>query len=126
MRVSLIACAAILAGTAFGAQAATLNITFDGHCDGVDVTYGANGVAYGVETGCESGPAVGTKGSVKGQAKNTYTLNLNHIPNSVFVIRPDHTWSIYLSDGSDLQDGTWTAAADDARPDANLPHTGQR
>jgi len=124
MRTSLFACAAVLAGSAFSAQAGTLNIVFDGFCDGVDVTFGANGVAFGTETGCVNGPAVGTKGSVKGQGKG-YTLNLNHVVNGVYVIRNDHTWSIYLSDGSDLQDGTWSPA-NGVRPDSNLPHTGQR
>jgi hypothetical protein len=123
MKTSLYACAAILAGSAFSAQAGTLNITFDGFCDGVDVTIGANGVAHGTETGCESGPAVGTKGTVKSQGPS-YTLNLNHVVNAVYVIRTNHTWSIYLSDGTDLQDGTWTAA-NGVRPDASLPHSGR-
>ena len=125
MRASLYACAALLGGFAFSAQAGTLNITFDGFCDGVDVTIGANGVAHGTETGCEGGPAVGTKGSVKGQGSGTHTLNLNHVVNAVYVIRPNHTWSIYLSDGSDLQDGTWSPA-NGVRQDTSLPHSGQK
>jgi hypothetical protein len=124
MKVSIIA--ALLAGTAFGANAGTLNITFDGFCDGVDVTYGANGVAFGTETGCVSGPAVGTRGSVKGQEKNSFSLNLNHVANAIYVIRPDHTWSIYLSDGSDLQDGTWSFAADNATRNETTRRTGDR
>jgi len=125
MRASLFACAAVLAGSAFSAQAGTLNIVFDGFCDGVDVSFGSNGVAFGSETGCLSGPAVGTKGSVKGQGKGTYSLHLDHISNGIYVIRPNHTWTIYLSDGSDLADGTWSAA-NEVKPDANLPHSGQR
>jgi len=125
MKASFIACAALLAGTAVGAHAGTLNIVFDGFCDGVDVSFGANGVAFGTETGCVNGPVVGTKGSVRGQGGHEYSLNLNHVANAIYVIRADHTWSIYLSDGSDLQDGTWSAA-NGTRPDANLPHSGQR
>jgi hypothetical protein len=124
MRASLIACAAVLAGSAFSAQASTLHLLFDGYCDGVDVSFDAAGVGHGTETGCDSGPVVGTKGSVKGQTKG-YTLNVSHVPNAVYVVRNDHTWSIYLSDGSTLDEGTWTAA-NGVRQDASLPHTGRR
>ena len=124
MKSSLIACAAVLAGSAFGAQASTLNIVFDGYCDGIAVTFDANGVGSGTETGCDHGTAVGTKGSVKGQGKG-YSMALSHRPDAIYVIRNDHTWSVYLSDGSDIQDGTWSAT-NVVRPDANLPHTGQR
>jgi hypothetical protein len=97
-------------GFAVSAQAGTVNIVYDGFCDGVNVTYNANGVAFGTETGCLGGPVVGTKGSVAGQG-NALTLAESHVPNAVFVIRPDHTWTIYLSDGSELQSGTWSQAA---------------
>jgi hypothetical protein len=107
------------------AQAATLNVVFDGFCDGVSVTV-TNGVAYGVETGCVSGPAVGTKGKVSSQGKG-YTLNLNHVANAVFVLRTDdNTWSIYLSDGSELQSGTFTHVVGAAPAGNGKPATGQR
>lgn len=107
-------------------QAATLNVMFDGFCDGVSVTI-TNGVAYGTETGCVNGPAVGTKGKVSTQGKG-YTLNLNHVANAVFVLRTaDQSWSIYLSDGSELQSGTYSHVAAGAVPAGNgKPATGQR
>lgn len=97
-------------GFAVSAQAGTLNIVYDGFCDGVSVTSAANGVAFGTETGCISGPVVGTKGSVLNQGR-AFSLAENHVPNAIYVIRKDHTWSIYLSDGSELQSGTWSFAA---------------
>jgi len=103
------ALAAMVMGFAVSAQAGGLNIVYDGFCDGVSVTYTANGVAFGTETGCIGGPVVGTKGFVTTQGQ-AVTLAENHIPNGVFLIRTDHTWSIYLSDGSELQSGTWSIA----------------
>ena len=103
------ALAAMVMGFAVSAQAGTLNITYDGFCDGVSATFLANGVTFGTETGCISGPVVGTKGGVQGQGL-AFSLAENHVANAIYVIRPDHTWSIYLSDGSELQSGTWSPA----------------
>jgi hypothetical protein len=103
------ALAAMVMGFAVSAQADTLNIVYDGFCDGVSVTLDANGVTFGTETGCVSGPVVGTKGTVQNQGK-AISLAENHVANAIFVIRPNHTWSIYLSDGSELQSGTWSFA----------------
>ena len=104
------ALAAMVMGFAVSAQAGTLNIVYDGFCDGVNVTYAANGVTFGTETGCVSGPVVGTRGSVRNQG-HAITLAENHLPDTIYVIRADHTWSIYLPDGSELQSGTWSRAA---------------
>jgi hypothetical protein len=104
------ALAAMVIGFAVSAQAGTLNIVYDGFCDGVSATYTANGVTFGTETGCISGPVVGTKGTVTKQGF-AFSLAENHVPNAIYVIRNDHTWSIYLSDGSELQSGTWSTAA---------------
>jgi hypothetical protein len=101
---------AIVMGFAVSAHAGTFNIVYDGFCDGISTTIAANGVVFGTETGCLSGPVVGTRGKVSDQG-HAITLAENHIPNAVFVIRQDHTWSIYLSDGSELQSGTWSTAA---------------
>jgi hypothetical protein len=100
------ALAAMVMGFAVSAQA--LDIVYDGFCDGVslDVT---NGVTFGTETGCVSGPVVGTRGNVVTQG-HAVTLAENHVANAIYVIRLDHTWTIYLSDGSELQSGTWSFA----------------
>ena len=83
---------------------------YDGFCDGVRVDVKANGVAFGTETGCLSGPVVGTKAYVLNQGQ-AFSLAENHVANAIYVIRTDHTWTIYLSDGSELQSGTWSFAA---------------
>ena len=103
------ALAAMVLGFAVSAQAGTFNIVYDGFCDGVSATFLANGVAFGTETGCVSGPVVGTVGKVliQGQA---FSLAEDHVANAIYVIRHNHTWSIYLSDGSELQSGTWSFA----------------
>ena len=103
------ALAAMVMGFAVSAQAGTLNIVYDGFCDGVSVTY-TNGVAFGTETGCVGGPVVGTQGRVTTQGQ-AISLAENHVANAIFVIRTDQTWTIYLSDGSELQSGTWSHAA---------------
>jgi len=96
-------------GFAVSAQAGTINIVYDGFCDGVSATVAANGVTFGTETGCISGPVVGTKGGVLNQGQ-ALSLAENHVANAIYVIRLDHTWTIYLSDGSELQSGTWSPA----------------
>jgi hypothetical protein len=96
-------------GFAVSAQAGTINIVFDGFCDGVSATFDAKGVTWGTETGCISGPVVGTRGHVQNQGL-AFSLAENHVANAIFVIRPDQTWTIYLSDGSELQSGTWSPA----------------
>ena len=94
----------------FAVSAQALDIVYDGFCDGVSLNVTAAGVAFGVETGCISGPVVGTKGNVTSQGQ-AFSVAENHVANAIYVIRPDHTWTIYLSDGSELQSGTWSFAA---------------
>ena len=118
------ALAAMVMGFAVSAQAGTFNIVFDTFCDGVSATYTTDGVTFGTETGCLSGPVVGTRGSVKNQG-HAYSLALNHVANGIYVIRADHTWSIYLSDGSELQSGTWSAAPAGVTGGGGLRPTGQ-
>ena len=101
------ALAAMVMGFAVSAQA--LDIVYDGFCDGIRVHVKNNGQVFGNETGCISGPVVGTKGVVDNQGQ-ALSLAENHVANAVFVIRFDHTWTIYLSDGSELQSGTWSFA----------------
>ena len=96
-------------GFAVSAHAGTIDIVYDGFCDGVSATFDAIGVTFGTETGCISGPVVGTKGVVDNQGE-ALTLAENHVANAIYVIRFDHTWTIYLSDGSELQSGTWSIA----------------
>ena len=118
------ALAAMVMGFAVSAQAGTLNIVFDGFCDGVSATFNPNGVAFGTETGCVSGPVVGTKGCVTNQG-HAFSLALNHVANAIYVIRTDHTWTIYLSDGSELQSGTWSNAPAAGMTGGGLRATGQ-
>ena len=101
------ALAAMVMGFAVSAQA--LDIVYDGFCDGIRVHVKNNGQVFGTETGCISGPVVGTKGVVDNQGQ-ALSLAENHVANGIFVIRFNHTWTIYLSDGSELQSGTWSIA----------------
>ena len=114
-------------GFAVSAQAGTFNIVFDTFCDGVSATFDANGVTFGTETGCLSGPVVGTKGSVGSVTKQGHAISLaeDHVPAAIYVIRTDHTWTIYLSDGSELQSGTWSAAPAGVTGGGGLRPTGQ-
>ena len=93
----------------FAVSAQALDIVYDGFCDGIRVHVKNNGQVFGTETGCISGPVVGTKGVVDNQGQ-ALSLAENHVANAIFVIRFDHTWTIYLSDGSELQSGTWSFA----------------
>jgi len=93
----------------FAVSAQALDIVYDGFCDGIRVHVKNNGQVFGNETGCISGPVVGTKGVVDNQGE-ALTLAENHVANAIYVIRFDHTWTIYLSDGSELQSGTWSIA----------------
>ena len=116
------ALAAMVMGFAVSAQA--LDIVYDGFCDGIRVHVKNNGQVFGNETGCISGPVVGTKGVVDNQGE-ALTLAENHVANAIYVIRFDHTWTIYLSDGSELQSGTWSAAPAGVTGGGGLRPTGQ-
>ena len=118
------ALAAMVMGFAVSAQAGTINIVFDGFCDGVSATWTADGVTFGTETGCLDGPVVGTQGRVTTQGQ-AISLAENHVPNAIYVIRTDHTWTIYLSDGSELQSGTWSNAPAAGMTGGGLRATGQ-
>ena len=117
------ALAAMVMGFAVSAQA--LDIVYDGFCDGIRVHVKNNGQVFGTETGCISGPVVGTKGVVDNQGQ-ALSLAENHVANGIFVIRFNHTWTIYLSDGSELQSGTWSfASAAGVNRQPGLRATGQ-
>jgi hypothetical protein len=116
---SAVLAAAVLSAGAAQAQG-SLSGVFDGFCDGFAVTWSANNVAFGAETGCVTGPISGGRGFVfRNGGAGTLVLNLNHVPDAVYFIRQNGTWSIYLSDGSELQSGTWSpvgAATAGSRP----------
>lgn len=118
------ALAAMVMGFAVSAQAGTINIILDGFCDGVSATFDTNGVTFGTETGCVNGPVVGTRGSVTNQG-HAFSLALDHVANAIYVFRTDHTWSIYLSDGSELQSGTWSNAPAAGMTGGGLRASGQ-
>ena len=116
------ALAAMVMGFAVSAQA--LDIVYDCFCDGIRVHVKNNGQVFGTETGCISGPVVGTKGVVDNQGQ-ALSLAENHVANGIFVIRFNHTWTIYLSDGSELQSGTWSNAPAAGMTGGGLRATGQ-
>jgi len=104
------------------AFAGTLEGHYDGFCDGFLLTTLSNGSASGVETGCISGPIAGAKGKFKGAVVNENHLNFEHV---YLINKRDHTWAIYLPDGSILQSGTWTPGPAGANT-SNLPRTGTK
>jgi hypothetical protein len=114
--------------TTTAANAATLDGSFNGHCDGFALTLKGNGAASGVETGCESGPIAGRQVAKlrKGSTGAGAVTNENHVANAVYEINTTfHTYAIYQSDGSILETGTWTAVPQ-SRANRGLPPTGAR
>jgi hypothetical protein len=109
----------------------TWDISFDGYCDGLNVTFdNATGIAYGSTAAtCAScpgtDPVAGTAGHIAGQGQGltlSYQSYFGAYPMWFYsVIRKDHTWTLYNFDGTVFNSGTWsfcpgTKAPEGARP----------
>jgi len=97
--------------------AGEMEISFDGHCDGLHLNYNTStGMVTGFKTGCRDEPISGTVGIVHSQGVGvTYSGGYN-FPEAgfVYVVRANRTWSIYNNDGGgayELNSGTWSIGA---------------
>ncbi len=117
------------------AAPATQNVTYDGFCDGANLSFDLfTGIASGVQTGCGGaafGNMMGTVARVFGQGA---AITLGYDSASAFgpfgvvtVIRADNTWTHYQNTGGTvtvLSTGTWTAGVAVAPNAAGGPSAG--
>ncbi len=95
----------------------TLELTFDGFCDGMklvspSVGTGVKGTVDGTTLGCESSGLFGALTKIDGQ-KRTYVVEWINSVGTVIqsAIYPDHTYIHYAQDGTTITiagSGTWT------------------
>jgi len=104
---------ALLLGQAGNASAQSIDIIYDGYCDGAHFEFNlTTGVVSGNKTGCVSGPMAGTVGMPFGGGTPfiacTDQTGESH---SFKVMRGDGTWTFYRNDGNGTyvwNSGTWT------------------
>jgi len=108
-----------LLGVMGAAQAAIpANINFDGYCDGLT---GLTKNGYGVagtwrDTDCAGTNVAigGTQGKAKGALAKGYIMTSDLYPvygiTLLTVINGDNTWTLYFTDGTVANSGTWSAA----------------
>lgn len=117
----LVLALALVFGQAGTSRAASVNIVYDGYCDGANLNYDIfTGLASGVQTGpsCSpvvSGPMLGTVADIFAQGP---ALTMGYDPTATFssygfvtVIRADHTWTHYQNSGGGItvaNSGTWS------------------
>ncbi len=110
IKQTMVRAALVAALIASAAPAMALKLTFDGFCDGLSTRVGANGVETGGSCGCVAGPVIGTAGTVntQGTADSLTSPLYNGDRPLLFVIRKNKTWSVYETDGTEFNSGTWT------------------
>lgn len=93
-----------------GPNASTINISFDGFCDGelLNLPGSAGGPGIdGVQTGCGSNPLVGAGGGVVGMS--------DYMDGLFYALMSDRTWVLYedCGDGTEcyVNSGTWSSGA---------------
>jgi hypothetical protein len=107
------------AGSPATAPTATLDITFDGFCDGMhlnipSVGLGSAGTVDGDHTGCVTGGFVGTTSSKPSPVRAHISTDYGGLVPTLlhYVVMANHTWAVYGING-DLQtlvnSGTWSA-----------------
>lgn len=87
----------------------TLNIKFNGFCDGLRFTTNTDtGIVTGNRTGCESAPVGGVVGTVLGTRQGgAVILDYTGFDLSI-VIRDNKTWSYRNLNGTLFNSGTWS------------------
>lgn len=97
------------------ATALTIDIVFDGFCDGMHVNINpASGLVDGNTTGSCIGeyPILGSLGKVNGKNAVTVTHgSTSPYPGLIYIIYADYTWANYYNDGSGitlLWESTWS------------------
>ncbi|MBC2696425.1 MAG: hypothetical protein HF982_14345 [Desulfobacteraceae bacterium] len=107
----------------------TIDIMYDGYCDGARLTYDlTTGLASGNQTGCCQGYMLGAVADVYSQGPAlcmSYCAGADFYAHPLYtVIRIDKTWTHYACDGNGgmfvLNSGTWSYGAADAA-DGSLP-----
>ena len=79
--------------------------SFNGYCDGFELTLKKNGSASGRMTGCESGVIAGT------YTKKKIYYAPEVYPPALYVIDVKGTWLIYDSNGKIVNKGKWKSRA---------------
>ena len=84
----------------------TVDIRFNGFCDGMRLVINqSTGVVSGSVTGCVSGTPIGTVGGNSGKGIGVTVMSRTFL----YVIDDaPQTWSLYLSNGTLFQSGTWS------------------
>jgi len=124
-----------LSQLAVAAPSTSLDITFDGYCDGMHLNIpslgvGTPGTVDGDHTGCISGGFEGTTSSKPSGAHITTTYGGQAAPLFHIVVLANHTWTIYGISGdliTFINSGTWspgTPKANAGMP-AGLARTGR-
>jgi hypothetical protein len=104
---------------ASAAPASTLNIQFDGYCDGMSLTtpsagLGSRETVDGDQTGCVTGGIFGTTSAFKDQYFMTVPTY-----GTFTVVGMNHTWVHYALQGNQiyvLNNGTWSPGTPKAAP----------
>jgi hypothetical protein len=115
----------VLLSVAGVAQAAIpANVNFDGYCDGfTGLTkngYGVAGTWRDVDCAGTSAMVGGSQGKAKGALAKGYIMGSTGMAGLIgqeltWTLNGDNTWTIYSQvDGSVLNAGTWSAAAEGA------------
>lgn len=128
MRLGSIALASALTVAAASANAARIEGSFDGLCDGFSLTTNDDGAVYGVETGCEDGPIAGrwVAKFKKGSGGEGVAASMDHLLGPIFEINTEfHTYAIYKSDGTIMESGTWSETAQ-RQANRNLRASGRK
>ncbi|MFC1523813.1 hypothetical protein ACFL6N_03375 [Thermodesulfobacteriota bacterium] len=111
LKAALVALFISLASTVYAAPK-TLNVVFDGYCDGVSITYDmSTGYATGASTGCVVGNQAGTVGSIAAQGTGG-TLAWDQVADyagMILILHAQGTWELIMAtDASYINSGTWT------------------
>ncbi|WP_324158448.1 hypothetical protein [Ideonella sp.] len=118
--VSLLA----LLGAVGAAQAAIpANLVFDGYCDGMTglakvLPSGATGTWSNLDCAGTNAQVGGPQGKGKGETAGGYVMGSYgagvYGSEFTWLINKDHTWTVYRSDGTYVNHGTWSAVAEGA------------
>jgi len=124
-----IASIALLAAAGAAQAGIPANINFDGYCDGLTGLtkngYAVSGTWRDVDCGGTGVAIGGTQGKAKGMLSRGYIMSSDiwavYGLTIVTVINADGTWVYYDAYGNTLNSGTWSAAAEGAKPTGTKP-----
>jgi hypothetical protein len=116
-----------LSQLAVAAPSSSIDLTFDGYCDGMHLNIpslgvGSAGTVDGDHTGCVTGGFEGTTSSKPSGAHITTTYGGLVPPLLHYQVRSNHTWTVYGINGDLItlvNSGTWSPGA--PKGNAGLP-----